>query len=171
MELDIRSFSVPMAIENALTLITERAERHGIRMKCAIEPTIGDFNGDERKFKQILLNLLSNAVKFTPEGGTISVDARPLAGGIEVCVSDTGVGIAAEDCVNVFEEFRQVGASSKKAEGTGLGLSLARKFVELHGGQIHVTSEQGKGSQFVFSFMDRLQQESGSAVIQTWRAG
>jgi signal transduction histidine kinase len=164
MELDITTFSAPMAIDNAITLIRERAERHGIRMKCAIEPAIGDFSGDERKFKQILLNLLSNAVKFTPEGGTISVDARALAGGIEVCVSDTGVGIAAEDCVKVFEEFRQVGASSKKAEGTGLGLSLARKFVELHGGQIHVTSEPGKGSQFVFSFLDRLQQETGSAV-------
>jgi GAF domain-containing protein/anti-sigma regulatory factor (Ser/Thr protein kinase) len=171
MELDITTFSAPMAIDNALTLIRARAERHGIRMKCTIEPTIGDFNGDERKFKQILLNLLSNAVKFTPEGGTISVDARAIAGGIEVCVSDTGVGIAADDCAKVFEEFRQVGASSKKAEGTGLGLSLARKFVELHGGQIQVTSEPGKGSQFVFSFLDRLRQENGSAIIQTPGAG
>ena len=117
---------------------------------------MGDINGDERKFKQILLNLLSNAVKFTPEGGHTSVAARPVDGAVEVSVSDTGIGIAPEDCEAVFEEFRQVGPSSdKKAEGTGLGLALARKFVELHGGRITVTSEVGMGSKFTFSLLNR----------------
>jgi len=161
MELEISTFSVPMAIDNALTLVKERAGRHGIALECAIEPALGDIDADERKFKQILLNLLSNAVKFTPEGGRISVAASPIAGGVEVSVSDTGIGIAPEDCEAVFEEFRQVGpGSDTKAEGTGLGLALARKFVELHGGKIGVTSEVGKGSKFTFSLLDRSPQQA-----------
>ena len=107
---------------------------------------------DERKFKQILLNLLSNAVKFTPEGGRITVGARQLDSMVEVSVTDTGIGIAPADCEAVFEEFRQVGTDyTKKSEGTGLGLALTRKFVELHGGTIKVTSVLGKGSTFSFT--------------------
>jgi signal transduction histidine kinase len=156
MELDVATFSVPMAIDNALTLIKERAGRHGITLECVIDPAVGDINADERKMKQILLNLLSNAVKFTPDGGRISVVAGPIDGGVEVSVSDTGIGIAAEDCATVFEEFRQVGQQSDaKAEGTGLGLALAKKFVELHGGNIGVTSEVGKGSKFTFTLLNR----------------
>jgi signal transduction histidine kinase len=155
MELDISEFSVPMAIDNALTLIKERAGRHGIELACVVDPALGDIHADERKMKQILLNLLSNAVKFTPDGGRISVAATSIPGGVEISVADTGVGIAPEDCAAVFEEFRQVGQqSAAKAEGTGLGLALARKFVELHGGKIGVTSEVGKGSTFTFSLMD-----------------
>jgi len=155
MELEITTFSVPMAIDNALTLIKERAGRHGIALECVIDPVLGEIDGDERKFKQIMLNLLSNAVKFTPEGGRISVAAGPIAGGVEVSISDTGIGIAPEDCEAVFEEFRQVGPQSDtKAEGTGLGLALARKFVEMHGGKIGVTSEIGKGSKFTFSLLN-----------------
>ena len=87
--------------------------------------------GDERKVKQVLLNLLSNALKFTPEGGRIDVRARVHDDVAEVSVSDTGVGIAPADQEAVFEEFRQVGAADKKVEGTGLGLALSRKFIEL----------------------------------------
>jgi signal transduction histidine kinase len=155
MELDVSAFSVPMAIDNALTLIKERAGRHGIALECTIDPALGEIHADERKMKQILLNLLSNAVKFTPDGGRISVAANSIAGGIEISVTDTGIGIAPEDCEAVFDEFRQVGPqSATKAEGTGLGLALARKFVELHGGAIGVTSEVGKGSTFTFSLMN-----------------
>jgi len=106
--------------------------------------------GDERKIRQVLLNLLSNAIKFTPEGGRIEVGAAVDNGAVEVSVSDTGVGIAPEDLEAVFEEFRQVGASAAKQEGTGLGLALSRKFIELHGGTIRVTSEVGAGSTFTF---------------------
>ena len=106
--------------------------------------------GDERKIRQVLLNLLSNAIKFTPEGGRIEVAAAPNGESVEVSVSDTGVGIAPEDHEAVFEEFRQVGAADKKAEGTGLGLALARKFIELHGGKIWVKSQVGAGSTFTF---------------------
>jgi signal transduction histidine kinase len=101
------------------------------------------------------LNLLSNAIKFTPEGGRIDVGAVPKDGSIEVSVSDTTVGIAPEDQEAVFEEFRQVGTVEKKAEGTGLGLTLCRKFVELHGGRIWVTSQVGVGSTFTFTMSVR----------------
>ena len=107
--------------------------------------------GDKRKAKQVLLNLLSNALKFTPEGGRIDVSARLQNGVAEVSVTDTGVGIAPEDQEAVFEEFRQVGTADKKVEGTGLGLALSRKFIELHGGRIWVESEVGKGSTFTFT--------------------
>jgi len=108
--------------------------------------------GDERKIKQILLNLLSNAVKFTPEGGRVDVDAVSADGAVEVSVSDTGIGIAPQDQETIFEEFRQVGTDyAQKREGTGLGLTLTRKFVELHGGKIWVESEVGKGSRFTFT--------------------
>jgi signal transduction histidine kinase len=98
------------------------------------------------------LNLLSNAVKFTVEGGRIDVDAALTDGAVEISVNDTGVGIAPENQETIFEEFRQVGTDySKKREGTGLGLTLTRKFVELHGGKIRVASEVGKGSTFTFT--------------------
>ncbi len=152
MELELATFDVPSAIDNALTLIKERAGRHGIQLQAEVDSGITEIKGDERKFKQILLNLLSNAVKFTPEGGRITVAARPVDSMVEVSVTDTGIGIAPDDCEAVFEEFRQVGTDyTKKAEGTGLGLALTRKFVELHGGKIWVTSEVGKGSTFAFT--------------------
>ena len=152
MELDLATFSVPEAIGNALTLIRERALRHGIELTASIDPAVGAISADERKFKQILLNLLSNAVKFTPEGGRVVVAAQPAHGMIEVSVTDTGIGIALEDQEAVFEEFRQVGKDyTRKAEGTGLGLALTRKFVELHGGKIRLKSEPGKGSTFTFT--------------------
>jgi signal transduction histidine kinase len=152
MELEVTTFHLPDAIENALTLIRERASRHGIRLNQVIDDRLGDFTGDERKIKQILLNLLSNAVKFTPEGGRIGINARQADGAAEISVSDTGIGIAPEDQPKIFEEFRQVGSdNAKKVEGTGLGLTLAKKFVELHGGRIWVESEIGKGSKFTFT--------------------
>jgi signal transduction histidine kinase len=103
----------------------------------------------------VVLNLLSNAIKFTPEGGRIEVAAVPKDRSVEISVSDTGIGIAPEDQEAVFEEFRQVGTAEKKAEGTGLGLTLCRKFVELHGGRIWVKSELGAGSTFAFTIPER----------------
>ena len=102
--------------------------------------------------KQVLLNLLSNALKFTPEGGRIDVRAGlARTRSAEISVADTGVGIAPEDQEAVFEEFRQVGPAAQEAEGTGLGLAVARKFIELHGGRIWVRSRVGAGSTFTFT--------------------
>src|SRR5262245_1219213 len=152
MELEVATFDLPTAIENALILIRERATRHGIKVEHKIDERLGEVVGDERKFKQILLNLLSNAVKFTPEGGSIGVSAALTKEAVEVAVSDTGIGIARENQETIFEEFRQVGTdASKKREGTGLGLTLTKKFVELHGGTIRVESAVGKGSTFTFT--------------------
>ena len=152
MELELTKFDFPMAIDNALTLIRERASRHGIRLHHSVDDRLGELTGDERKIKQILLNLLSNAVKFTPEGGRVDVDAVSADGVVEISVSDTGIGIAPQDQETIFEEFRQVGTDyAQKREGTGLGLTLTRKFVELHGGKIWVESEVGKGSTFTFT--------------------
>jgi signal transduction histidine kinase/putative methionine-R-sulfoxide reductase with GAF domain len=151
MELDLSEFDLPQAIENALILVRERASRRGIRLGSTIDERLGVIGGDERKVKQVLLNLLSNALKFTPEGGRVDVRARVQDEVAEVSVADTGVGIAPEDQEAVFEEFRQVGTAHKKVEGTGLGLALSRKFIELHGGRIWLKSESGTGSTFTFT--------------------
>jgi signal transduction histidine kinase len=150
MELELTDFDLPTAIDNALTLVRERAGRRGVTLQRTFHEGLGEVRGDERKIRQVVLNLLSNAIKFTPEGGRIEVTATQGAGAVEVSVSDTGVGIAPEDQEAVFEEFRQVGGADKKAEGTGLGLALCRKFVELHGGRIWVRSQVGAGSTFTF---------------------
>ena len=152
MELEATTFYLPDAIENALLLIRERASRHGIKLDRVVDDRLGDYTGDERKVKQVLLNLLSNAVKFTPAGGQIKVEARLGDGAVIVSVTDTGIGIAKEDQDAIFEEFRQAsGSYAHKREGTGLGLTLTRKFVEMHGGKIWVESEIGKGSTFRFT--------------------
>jgi signal transduction histidine kinase len=159
MELELTDFNLPAAIDSALTLVRERATRRGIALGATVHDGIGEMTGDERKIRQVLLNLLSNAIKFTPEGGRIDVAAVPNGGSVEVSVRDTGVGIAPEDHEAVFEEFRQVGASAAKQEGTGLGLALARKFIELHGGKIWVKSQIGAGSTFTFTLP--LQRSAG----------
>jgi signal transduction histidine kinase len=151
MELELTDFDLPTAIDNALTLVRERAGRRGITVRKTVDDRLGQIRADERKIRQVILNLLSNAIKFTPEGGRIEVRAVPGDGCVEVSVSDTGVGIAPEDQEAVFEEFRQVGGSAAKQEGTGLGLALSRKFVALHGGRIWVTSQLGAGSTFTFT--------------------
>jgi two-component system, NtrC family, sensor kinase len=151
MDLEPTEFELRSAIENALTLVKERAHRHGIALVGRVDERLGVIRADERKVKQVLLNLLSNALKFTPDGGRIDVRAGVRDGGAEVAVTDTGIGIAPEDQPKVFDEFQQVGTASKKVEGTGLGLAISRKFIELHGGRIWVESQVGHGSTFTFT--------------------
>jgi signal transduction histidine kinase len=150
MELELTDSNLPATLDNALTLVRERAGRRGIGLHMNVDERIDQVRADERKIRQVLLNLLSNAIKFTPEGGRIDVRAVPGDGVIEVSVSDTGVGIAPEDQEAIFEEFRQVGTAAKKVEGTGLGLALSRKFIELNGGRIWVETHVGLGSTFTF---------------------
>ena len=149
MDLDRGQFSIAEMVNAAMTLVRERAIRHGVQLTALMPADIGSVDGDERKLRQVLLNLLSNAVKFTREGGRVDVSVS--RGGAEllvISVRDSGVGIAPEDQARVFEEFRQVGAAH---EGTGLGLTLSKRFVELHGGRIWLESELGKGTTFFFT--------------------
>jgi signal transduction histidine kinase len=156
MELDVRDFDVAAAVGNCCVLIRERAVRQRVRCDCAVEPGVTTWPGDERKFKQVLLNLLSNAVKFTPPGGNVDLRARADSDWLVVTVRDTGIGIAPEEREAIFREFHQVRSSgSAKHEGTGLGLSLSRRLVQLHHGTLTVESEVGRGSTFTASFPGR----------------
>ncbi len=152
MELDRSRFYLPATIEGTLTLVRERATRHGLKMNLSLDETLGEIDADERKVRQILLNLLSNAVKFTPDSGQISIAGAIANDAAQISVKDTGIGISPEDQETIFEEFRQVGNDREaKSEGTGLGLALARKLVELHGGLMWVESEIGQGTTFTFT--------------------
>jgi signal transduction histidine kinase len=152
LELDRSHFDLANTIESTLTLVRERALRHGLTIRLSLDERLGKVDADERKVRQILLNLLSNAVKFTPDGGQIEITGAVLDGAAQIAVRDTGIGIAPEDRAVIFEEFQQArGNHEGKREGTGLGLTLARKFVELHGGRIWVDSAVGKGSTFTFT--------------------
>ncbi len=162
-ELELGRFHLPTALDNALTLVRGRATRHGITLTQTVDERLGDIVADERKVKQILVNLLSNAVKFTREGGRVGLSATAAESVVTIAVSDTGVGIAPEDQAAIFEEFRQVGRDDTRTqEGTGLGLTLAKKLVELHGGRIWVQSHVGQGSTFSFTLPARLDERGAS---------
>jgi signal transduction histidine kinase len=147
MELQPTTFALPGLLDNAMSMVRERATRQGLRLTTETDPSVGLMEGDERKVKQILFNLLSNAVKFTPSGGSVTLAATADDGQVEISVRDTGVGISAEDQARIFEEFTQVGKGATQ-EGTGLGLALTRRLVELHHGRLSVASEPGAGSTF-----------------------
>jgi len=152
MELEVGRFALPEILENGLTMIRERAGRHGIALSLEVDPAIDVIEADERKVKQVVFNLLSNAVKFTPDGGKVGIRVGRNEAGVWITVWDTGIGITPENQERIFEEFQQVeGVYTEKREGTGLGLALAKKFVELHGGQLWVESEAGQGSRFTFT--------------------
>jgi PAS domain S-box-containing protein len=152
LELSPEEIDLPSTFDNALVLMKERAARHGVRISKEIDGDVGVITADERKVKQVLINLLSNAVKFTGDGGSVTLRGRSLGDEVEVSVIDTGIGIKKEDHELIFEEFRQVDRSDvRKHEGTGLGLALSKRLVELHGGRIWVESERGRGSTFIFT--------------------
>ena len=152
MELQLTRFSLADALQSVVMMLRERAAERGIALSTQIDPEIDQVEADERKVKQIVLNLLTNALKFTPTGGQVRLRATRAGDGVAVAVTDTGVGIAPADQARVFEEFAQArtGATGEQ-EGTGLGLTLSRKFVELHGGTISVESGLGTGSTFTFT--------------------
>jgi signal transduction histidine kinase len=152
MELEPSEFALAETIRGALAFVRERAVGHRIELGADVPTDLGTVVADERKVRQVLLNLLSNAVKFTPDGGTIGVRARRRNDEVEVSVRDTGIGIAREDQAKVFDEFQQVGKPTDRSrEGTGLGLTLAKRFIELHSGRIWVESEVGTGTTFTFA--------------------
>ena len=146
LELHAEPFDVPSAVSESLAGLRPLAERKRLRLESAVEPVA--VVADRGRFRQILYNLLSNAIKFTPEHGTVRVEARRSDGEVLVAVVDTGIGIAPEDQGHVFEEFRQVGDREQAQAGTGLGLALTRRLVEAHGGRIELESTVGVGSRF-----------------------
>ena len=140
--------------------------RHGVKLELEVDASLQRFYADERKFKQILLNLLSNAVKFTPAGGRVKLRAEQVKDHLLVSVIDNGIGISSDDQDLIFEEFRQVATKDRsKPEGTGLGLALTKRFVEMHGGRIWVQSEIRRGSTFAFTLPFNVRQlpDSGQA--------
>ncbi|HSI56902.1 MAG TPA: ATP-binding protein [Ideonella sp.] len=157
LDLDIGPFHVETTLRQAMTLVRERAHQQQVVLSAELAPELGDWQADERRFKQIVLNLLSNAVKFTPAGRRVTLRAGVAdAEGLWVEVEDAGIGIAADHRELIFEAFRQVGNNGlQKAEGTGLGLALVKRLVEQHGGVVTLASEPGRGSAFRFNIPKR----------------
>ncbi|MBP7865829.1 MAG: hypothetical protein KA419_07745 [Acidobacteria bacterium] len=162
MDLQLDRFPLRHTVEASLSLVSERAARHALSLTLNFDLGADDFmiEADERKLKQILFNLLSNAVKFTPDGGAVTVAVShadgvgptgSLAPRVRIAVADTGIGISPEDMGKLFTEFTQLESPfTKKFEGTGLGLALSKKLVEIHGGTISAESRFGTGSVFTF---------------------
>jgi signal transduction histidine kinase len=141
-------------LESVVVARSERARELGLELTGDVPDSLPAIAADERRVKQVLDNLLSNALKYTPGGGRVRISARSCDGGIEISVEDTGVGISQSDQVQVFEAFRQAHVEniySHDNPGAGVGLALTRMLVELHGGQIAVQSEPGRGSTFSFT--------------------
>jgi signal transduction histidine kinase len=154
-ELEVEPFSLREALERGVVMVRERATRDGVHVAFTADPEVDVVEGDERRIKQVIFNLLSNAVKFTPAGGDVDVSAARVDGELRVAVADSGPGLAPEDHERIFEKFQQSDAGLELREGTGLGLTLSKRLVELHGGRIWVDSELGQGSTFVFTLPAR----------------
>jgi PAS domain S-box-containing protein len=152
MDLTKEKMSVPITIDESISMIIPNAQRHNIILKKEIDPELEYIEADKQRFKQILLNILDNAVKFNkPDGGVVSVSAKRSGEMAKISVSDTGIGIKQEDIDRLFKEFEQLDSGvSRKYGGTGLGLAISKKLVELHGGKIEVKSKYGEGSTFDF---------------------
>jgi signal transduction histidine kinase/ActR/RegA family two-component response regulator len=152
MELELGTLSLPGLLEHGLAMVRERAARHGIAVSLDVAPEVGLVWADELKLKQVVLNLLSNAVKFTLDGGSVDVRAEVVGSEAHVVVRDTGIGIAEAEQERIFEAFQRGRREARAAtEGTGLGLTLSKRIVELHGGRLWMTSELGVGSTFGFA--------------------
>ena len=167
MELEPSVFDLRKIIEGSLVMIKERAMNHGIALTADVGAGLGLVTADERKIKQVIFNLLSNAVKFTPDKGAVKLHGSIVGDEIHIAVTDTGLGIPEFEQEKIFQEFHQVsgGNLTAKAEGTGLGLTLCKKFAELHGGRIWVRSTPGQGSTFTLGLpRAKLEVKSGPGI-------
>ena len=153
MVLDLSTFSLRASLDASLVVLREKALKGGLELRLAIAPEAEvQIVADQRKLTQILFNLLSNAVKFTPDAGSVELNARREGGALVITVADSGIGIKEEDIPRLFQTFTQLeSVYTKGFEGTGLGLALTKQLVELHGGSIWVQSEFGVGSRFSFT--------------------
>ena len=150
-ELEVATFSLREALERGVVMVRERATKNGVRLSLELAADIDLVDGDERRVRQVVFNLLSNAVKFTPRDGSVVVASAREDGEVLVSVTDTGPGIDVDDQERIFEEFQQTDVGVEQREGTGLGLALSKRLVELHRGRIWVESRAGHGSRFVFT--------------------
>jgi signal transduction histidine kinase/ActR/RegA family two-component response regulator len=155
MELEYTTFPLRRPLENTVAMLRERAAAHDLELRVEIGPGIDEVYADELRLKQVVLNLMTNAVKFTDEGGSVVVRATRSGAEVHITVTDTGRGIPAEDRERIFESFQQGGRGPSREEGTGLGLTLSRRIVELLGGRMWLESEVGVGSTFGFSLRSR----------------
>jgi len=168
MELSLGRVNVRDLAQAATGLVRVRASEQAITLRTRIDDTAGEWVADERKLKQVLVNLLSNAVKFTPAGGTVTLDVSRTSAGLRFSVSDTGIGIPGDQVSRLFTDFGQLQHGDQKIrEGTGLGLALSQRMVQLHGGEIRVDSEVGRGSNFYFTIPERKWPVSESSSSMT----
>ena len=165
-ELEVAAFSLREALERGMVMVREKASANGVRLELELDPSVDVIEGDERRIRQVVFNLLSNAVKFTPEGGRVDVTTARDDGEVTISVRDTGPGIAPDDRELIFEEFRQArSADGERPEGTGLGLALSRRLVELHGGP-NLGRERGRqGQHLLVHASRRVALMEGSLVL------
>jgi signal transduction histidine kinase/DNA-binding response OmpR family regulator len=166
MALNRTEFIVSESLEYCLSMVRERALTQRVQLSLDIDPEVGLLDADRLRFRQVVLNLLSNAVKFTPGGGRVDVRASMRGRDLVVLVADTGVGVPAEDRERIFDSFQQGTQTSEQVEGTGLGLTLSKRILELHGGRIWVDSEAGKGSTFGFTLPVGSEESALQSVLQ-----
>src|SRR5438270_9096213 len=152
MDLHAEEMPVAQALQEVTAILEPMARQQGLQLRMVGAADVGVIKADRSKFKQVLYNLLSNAVKFTPAPGIITVSVKDSPEQLTVSVEDTGIGMKSEDLPKLFREFEQIdGSYTRRYQGTGLGLALCRRFVEMHGGRIWVESQFGKGSTFTFT--------------------
>jgi signal transduction histidine kinase len=155
MQLELATTSLREALEHGVAMVSEHATRESLSLHLAVADDVDVVVADPLRLKQVILNLLTNAVKFTPSGGRVEARAERVGDEIRVSVEDSGIGIAQSDYERIFEAFQQGRRDvSASAEGTGLGLTLSKRIVELHGGRLWVDSRVGHGSKFTFSIPD-----------------
>jgi PAS domain S-box-containing protein len=150
LRLDVQPVELPLVVHNAMATVQPAADARGVRVQAIVDPRVGPVSGDPDRLQQVVWNLLSNAVKFTPKNGRAQVRVERVNSHIDIVVSDTGIGIREEFLPYVFERFRQAdGGTTRKTGGLGLGLSIVRHIVEMHGGSVYAASEgEGKGATF-----------------------
>jgi signal transduction histidine kinase/CheY-like chemotaxis protein len=164
MELEYSTFPLRRLLDNTAAMLRERAVAHGIDLRVEVGPEIDQVYADELRLKQVVLNLMTNAVKFTGDGGSVVVRATRSGAEVHIAVTDTGTGVPPEDRERIFESFQQGGRGPSQEEGTGLGLTLSRRIVELLGGRMWLESEVGVGSTFGFSLRSRENEDGQDAA-------
>ena len=163
MSLELDSIDVHGLLNGALGLVRERARQKKLNVECDCPKDFGHIVADERRLKQVLFNILSNAVKFTPDNGTITLSARRKNGEIVLTTADSGIGIQDEDKVRVFGKFERGANPEARRSGAGLGLSLVKSFIELHGGHVELESAHDSGTRVICSLPARSSEATGQS--------